>query len=185
MALLPYVDEAKAPEKTREILNRGKVKLNVARMIANSDAAFYPFSMLGNSLMTRAKLDAKLLEIAILRTAKVSKSLYEWTQHVPIAKHVGVTDAQITAMEHPENATCFNEVENLVIKFTDEVARNVKGSPATLAQLKKHMGAAEIVELVMSIGFWGMVARVLETTEVDLEDFAGKVNLLTTDFARR
>jgi hypothetical protein len=30
----------------------------------------------------------------------------------------------------------------------------------------------------MSIGFWGMVARVLETTEVDLEEFAGKVNLL-------
>ncbi|MEA2678854.1 MAG: hypothetical protein QOK03_576 [Candidatus Binataceae bacterium] len=30
----------------------------------------------------------------------------------------------------------------------------------------------------MSIGFWGMVARVLETTEVDLEEFAGKVNML-------
>ena len=35
MALLPYVDESKAPEKTREILNAGKVKMNVARMIAN------------------------------------------------------------------------------------------------------------------------------------------------------
>jgi alkylhydroperoxidase family enzyme len=185
MALLPYVDESEAPEKTREILNRGKVKMNVARMIANSDAAFYPFSMLGNSLLTRGKLDAKLREIAILRTAKVSRSVYEWTQHVPIAKAVGVTEAQVAAMEHPEKATCFNEVESLVIKFTDEVARNVKGSPATVAQLKKHMGAAEIVELVLSIGFWGMVARLLETTEVDLEDFAGKVNLLATDFARR
>jgi 4-carboxymuconolactone decarboxylase len=185
MALLPYVDETKAPEKTREILNRGKVKMNVARMIANSDAAFYPFSMLGNSLLTRSKLDAKLREIAILRTAKVSKSVYEWTQHVPIAKHVGVTDAQIAGMDNPDGASCFNDLEKLVIKFTDEVARNVKGSPATVAQLKKHMGATEIVELTMSIGFWGMVARVLETTEVDLEDFAGKVNLLTTDFARR
>jgi 4-carboxymuconolactone decarboxylase len=88
-------------------------------------------------------------------------------------------------MDNPDGASCFNDLEKLVIKFTDEVARNVKGSPATVAQLKKHMGATEIVELVMSIGFWGMVARVLETTEVDLEDFAGKVNLLTTDFARR
>jgi len=32
--------------------------------------------------------------------------------------------------------------------------------------------------LIMAIGFWGMVARILETTEVELEDFAGKVNLL-------
>jgi 4-carboxymuconolactone decarboxylase len=185
MALLPYVDESKAPEKTREILNRGKVKMNVARMIANSDAAFYPFSMLGNSLLTRGKLDAKLREIAILRTAKVSNSVYEWTQHVPIARAVGVSEAQVAAMDHPERATCFNQLESLVIKFTDEVARNVKGSPATVAELKQHMGTAEIVELVMSIGFWGMVARVLETTEVDLEEFAGKVNLLATDFARR
>jgi alkylhydroperoxidase family enzyme len=185
MALLPYVDESKAPEKTRNILNRGKVKMNVARMIANSDAAFYPFSMLGNSLLTRSRLDAKLREIAILRTAKVSHSVYEWTQHVPIAKAVGVTEAQVAAMDNPQNAPCFNELESLVIKFTDEVARNVKGSPATVAQLKKHLGAGEIVDLILSIGFWGMVARLLETTEVDLEDFAGKVNLLQTDFARR
>ena len=184
MALLPYVDESKAPEKTREILNAGKVKMNVARMIANSDAAFYPFSMLGGSLLTRGKLDAKLREIAILRTAKVSHSVYEWTQHVPIAKAVGVSEAQVAAMDHPERATCFNELESLVIKFTDEVARNVKGSPATVAELKKHMGTAEIVELVLSIGFWGMVARLLETTEVDLEDFAGKVNLLQTNNIR-
>src|SRR5258708_7326174 len=183
MALIPYVDESKAAEKTREILNRGRVKLNVARMIANSDAAFYPFSMLGNSLLTRAKLDAKLREIAILRTAKVSHSNYEWTQHVPIAKAVGVSDDQIAAMDKPEGAKCFNDLERLVIKFTDEVARNVKGNPLTVEQLKKHMGPAEIVELVMSIGFWGMVARVLETTEVDLEEFAGKVNLLQTEFA--
>lgn len=184
MALLPYADEAKMQEKNREILNRGRVKLNVARMVANSDAAFYPFSMLGNSLMTRAKLDAKLREIAILRTAKVSGSVYEWTQHVPIAKGVGVTDAQVAAMDNPSGAACFNELERLVIKFTEEVARNVKGNRETLAELKKHLAGPEIVELILSIGFWGMVARLLETTEVDLEEFAGKVNLLQGTFNR-
>ncbi len=185
MALLPYADESKIAEKSREILNRGRVKLNVARMIANSDAAFYPFSMLGNSLLTRAKLDAKLRELAILRTAKVSRSVYEWTQHVPIARTCGVTDEQIAAMDNWEGAKCFNDVERLVLKFTDEVARNVKGTRATLDALKKQLGAAEIVELILSIGFWGMVARLLETTEVELEDFAGKVNLLGSDFSRR
>ncbi len=185
MALLPYVDETKVPEKTREILNRGRVKMNVARMIANSDAAFYPFSMLGNSLLTRSKLDPRLRELAILRTAKVSKSLYEWTQHVPIAKSTGVSDAQVDAIENWESASCFSDLDRLVLRFTDEVARNVKGGRDTLEALKKHMGAAEIVELVLSIGFWGMVARLLETTEVDLEDFAGKIDVLKNSFTRR
>ena len=82
-------------------------------------------------------------------------------------------------MENREPAACFNEVERLAMKFTDEVARSVKGKQANGRALAKASGtAAEIVELIMSIGFWGMVRRVLETTEVDLEDFAGKVNLL-------
>ena len=154
-------------------------KLNVARMIANSsDAVFQNFSRLGNSLMTRGKLDKKLRELAILRNGRVCGSLYEHTQHVPIAKSTGLTDEQVAAIDNWESATCFNELERLVLRFTDEVARNVKGTRATLEALKKHLGPGEIVELIMAIGFWGMVARILETTEVELEDFAGKVNLL-------
>lgn len=185
MALLPYSDESNLSDKNRAILNRGKVKLNVTRMIANSDAVFYPFSMLGNSLLTRGKLDPRLREIAILRTAKVSGSVYEWTQHVPIAKSTGVTDEQVTATGNWESAKCFSDLDRIVLKFTDEVARNVKATRETLEALKKHMGAAEIVELIMSIGFWGMVARVLETTEVDLEEFAGKVDPLKASFTQR
>jgi alkylhydroperoxidase family enzyme len=185
MALLPYVDEKKAPEKTREILNRSPYTLNVIRMVANSDGAFYPFAMLGQSLLTRCKLDGKLREIAILRTAKVSHSVYEWTQHVPIARSAGVSEEQVAAMDNWEPATCFTELERLVLRFTDEVARNVKGSRETLDGLKKHLGAAEIVELILSIGWWGMVARLLETTEVDLEEFAGKIDLMKTAFVDR
>jgi 4-carboxymuconolactone decarboxylase len=185
MALLPYVDESNLSEKNREILNRGRIKMNVARMIANSDAAFYPFSMLGNSLLTRSKLNARLRELAILRTAKVSKSVYEWTQHVSIAKSTGVTEEQVGAIGNWEAAKCFSDLDRLVLKFTDEVARDVKGSHETLDALKKHLGATEIVELVLSIGFWGMVARLLETTEVDLEDFAGKIDVLKNSFTSR
>jgi len=178
MALLPYVDESKASQEVRDILGRTRLKLNVGLMIANSDAAFRPFSQLGNALLTRAKLDAKLREIAILRNAKVCGSVYEWTQHVPIAKACGVSDEQVAAMDNWEQASCFNDTERLVLRFTDEVARNVKGRPEMVEQLKKVMGTAEIVELILSIGFWGMVARLLETTEVELEEFAGKINLL-------
>jgi 4-carboxymuconolactone decarboxylase len=179
MALLPYVDESKASDKTREILGNTPRKLNVARMIANSsDAVFQNFSRLGNSLMTRGKLNKRLREIAILRNARVCGSLYEYTQHVPIAKSAGLSDEQVTAIDNWENAKCFSDLDRLVLRFTDEVARNVKGQKATLEALQKHLGPGEIVELIMAIGFWGMVARILETTEVELEDFAGKVNLL-------
>ncbi len=87
-------------------------------------------------------------------------------------------------MDNWLGASCFNDLERAVLRFTDEVAGNVKGSREALEALKKSLGPAEIVELILSIGFWGMVARLLETTEVDLEDFAGKVNLLEANVRR-
>ncbi len=180
MALLPYVDEKNAPPRVREMLEKTQVKLNIFRMLCNSEAAAGPFVRLGNALLTRAQLDAKLRELAVLRVAKLTGSVYEWTQHVPIAKACQVSDEQVAAIERWEEAGCFNELERLVLRLTDEVTRDIKGGKQTFAALAQRLDPTELVELVVSIGFWGMVARILETLEVDLEDFAGKVNMLPT-----
>ena len=76
-------------------------------------------------------------------------------------------------------ATCFSELERLVLQFTDEVNANVKGSRATLEGLKRHLSPGEIIELLIIIGHWRQTATILETTEVDLEDFAGQYNILS------
>ena len=85
---------------------------------------------------------------------------------------------QIAAIENWQGAACFNELERLVLQFTDEVNANVKASRATLEALKQHLSPGEIIELLVIIGHWRQTATILETTEVDLEDFAGKYNIL-------
>jgi alkylhydroperoxidase family enzyme len=177
MALLPYLDERDASPEVLKVLQRPLV-LNVQRMTAHAQQLFPARSRLSNALMTRIVLDPRLREIAILRTAKVCRSVYEWTQHVPPAKHVGVTEVQIAAIEDWQPATCFSELERLVLQFTDEVNRNVKAERATLEGLKRHLSATEIVELLIIIGHWRQTASILETLEVDLDEFAGKVNIL-------
>ncbi|HLW70476.1 MAG TPA: carboxymuconolactone decarboxylase family protein [Candidatus Binataceae bacterium] len=177
MALLPYLDERDASPEVLKILQRPLV-LNVQRMTAHAQQLFPARSRLSNALMTRIVLDSRLREIAILRTAKVCRSVYEWTQHVPPAKHVGVTDAQIAAIDNWPAADCFSELERLVLRFTDEVNANVKGTRATLEGLKHHLSPAEIIELLIIIGHWRQTASILETLEVDLDEFAGKVNIL-------
>ena len=176
MALLPYVDESTAPEKTREILGNTPRKLNVARMMANaSEAVFHNFSRLGNALLTKGKLDPKLREIAILRTAKVSGSVYEWTQHVPIAKAVGVSDDQIAAIEKWEAATCFNELERLALRFTDEVARGVKGKKETPSELlpRVHRVASLLKRWLLGT-HQGLVSR--EHLDYYLDEFTFRFN---------
>jgi len=178
MALLPYLDEKDASPEVLKLLKDRPVVLNVQRMTANAQRLFVVRSKLSNALFTQITLSPKLREIAILRTAKDCHSVYEWTQHVPAAKHVGVSTEQIAAIENWQSAGCFSDLERLVLQFTDEVNANVKGSHQTLEGLKKHLKPGEIIELLIVIGHWRQTASILETTEVDLEDFAGKINIL-------
>jgi 4-carboxymuconolactone decarboxylase len=178
MALLPYLDEKDASPEVLQILKSGRVVLNVQRMTANAQSIFLTRSRLSNALFTKIAIDPRLREIAILRTAKDCHSVYEWTQHVPAAKHVGVTDEQIASIENWQSAKCFSEVERLVLQFTDEVNANVKASRTTLKAIKRHLSPAMIIELLIIIGHWRQTASILETTEVELEDFAGKIDIL-------
>jgi alkylhydroperoxidase family enzyme len=178
MALLPYLDEKDASPDVLKLLKDRTVVLNVQRMMANAQTIFLHRSRLSNALFTQIKLDARYREIAILRTAKDCRSVYEWTQHVPAARHVGVSEEQIAAIENWQSSRCFSEIERLVLQFTDEVNANVKARRETLEALKKHLSPGEIIELLIIIGHWRQTASILETTEVELEDFAGKVNIL-------
>ncbi len=178
MALLPYLDPKDASPEVQKLLTGRPVVLNVQRMTANAQKIFVQRSRLSNALFTQTTIEPRLRELAILRTAKDCHSVYEWTQHVPAARHVGVSDVLINAIGNWQEASCFSEVERLVLKFTDEVNANVKASRETLAGLKRHLSPGEIIELLIIIGHWRQTASILETTEVELEEFAGKVDIL-------
>jgi alkylhydroperoxidase family enzyme len=178
MALLPYLDPNDASPEVRKLLIGRPVVLNVQRMTANAQKIFVQRSRLSNALFTQTTIDPRLRELAILRTAKDCHSVYEWTQHVPAGRHVGLTDQQINEIDNWQNAPCFSEIERVVLKFTDEVNESVKASRETLEALKRHLSPGEIIELLIIIGHWRQTASILETTEVELEDFAGKVDIL-------
>ena len=174
MARLPYVDPATAPEHVRELLERLPVKLNVFRMMANAESDFRPLVGLGTAILGRQKLSPKLRELAILRVAALSPARYEWVQHVPIAQATGAADAQIAALERGDIAAdAFDPLECAVLRFTTEVVRDVRASDATFAELARRLSAQEIVELILTVGYYMMIARLLETTAVDLDPPAG------------
>jgi alkylhydroperoxidase family enzyme len=174
MARLPYVDPATAPEEIRTTLERLPVQLNIFRMMAHARTNFRPLLRLGTAILSEQKLDSKLRELAILQVAQLSPARYEWVQHVPIAKTMGATNAQIDAIERSRlDADCFSADEQLVLRFTTEVVRNVRASDAMFEAIAKRFSAQEIVELILAIGYYMTVARLLETTAVDLEAAAG------------
>jgi len=174
MARLPYVDPATASEEVRSLLERLPVPLNIFRIMAHAETCFRPLLRLGTAILSKQRVSGKLRELAILRVAKLSPARYEWVQHVPIARAVGVSAAQIEALDRDDvAAACFAPEEQLVLRFTTEVVRNVGASDATFAEMAGRFTPQEIVELILAIGFYMTMARLMETTQIDLEADAG------------
>jgi 4-carboxymuconolactone decarboxylase len=174
MARLPYADAANASEPVRDALERVP-PLNIFRMMANADSAFRPWLRWGAALLGKLQLDPLLRELAILRVARLTPHAeYEWVQHVPIARAVGAREEQLAALERDDpDAGCFSEAERLVLRFTTEVVRDARASEDAVDALKRNMSAREIVELLMVIGQYMMLARVMATTDMELDEPAG------------
>ena len=174
MARLPYVEAASAPAQVRELLDMLPVPLNIFRIMAHAETNLRPLVRLGSSILAQQKLSSKLRELVILRVAKMSQARYEWVQHVPIAKQSGATDAQVEALDRGDVADgCFDQDERLVLQFSTEVVRDVRASDATFAEMAKQFTPREIVELILAIGYYMMIARLIETTAVDPDAAAG------------
>lgn len=176
MARLPYVEPETAPPAVREILERLPIRLNIFKMMAHAETNLRPLLQLGTSILAQQQLSARLRELAILHVARLSPAEYEWIQHVPIGQAAGVSDAQIAALRTGAiDAPCFDEVERLVLQFTTEVVREVGARATTVAEMQRHFSSREIVELILAIGFYMTIARLMETTAIDLDPPAGTV----------
>lgn len=173
MARLPYVDPEKAPEPVREALDRLPVKLNIFRMMAHAETSFRPMLSLGMSILAQQELSAKLRELVILRVGSLSQARYEWVQHVPIALAAGASEAQVAALERGDIDGPFDERERVVLRFTTEVVKQVRAGDETFSALAALFSPREVVELVLTVGYYMMIARLLETTAVDLDPPAG------------
>jgi len=171
VARLPYVDPSTASPEVREALDRAP-PLNIFRMMANAETAFRPWLRWGATLLSDLQLDPLVRELAILRVARLTPHAeYEWVQHEGIAKAVGATDEQIAALARDDiTAGCLSELEQLVLRFTTEVVRDARASDEALEALARELSPREVVELLMVIGQYMMVARVMATTHMELDE---------------
>lgn len=170
MARIPYIDLDNASEETKQTFEALPVHLNIFKMVANAETCFRPFLGLGTAILGSQQLDSKIRELVILQVAKLWNGRYEDNQHVPIAKAVGATDAEVDAIHTGDiQADCFNPAEKAALAMTTEVITNGRASDGTFATVSEFFSPREIVELLLAIGFYTTVAMLCETTDVDID----------------
>jgi 4-carboxymuconolactone decarboxylase len=183
MARVPYPDPKSLTPETQGIL-RQMQPLNIFRMMAGGEGLLRAFSRMGNYLLFRTKLDPVLREIAIIRVGVLSKAPYEVHQHEQMGRILGMSDALIAAIHAGPDAAAFSSLQTLVMAFTDDVVANVRAGDATFKPLMAVLSLQAVQELTMTIGYYMMVSRYLETFDIELEA-AGSKQLTLSDLQRR
>ena len=168
MARVPYPDPKSLSADTQDVF--GKMPpLNIFRMMAGGEGLLQAFTRMGNYLLFKSKLNPILREIAIIRAGVLSKAKYEVYQHERIGRDLGMSDALIKAIHAGPDDAAFNDLQRLVMRYTDDIVRNVRAGDATFKPLIEQLSLQEVQELTVTIGYYMMVSRFLETMGVDDE----------------
>jgi 4-carboxymuconolactone decarboxylase len=171
MPRIPYYEVEDATGKHAEFLDKLKPHLNIYRMLANSEAGLKGFVRMGNALLYRCELEPALRELAIIRVGRLSRAAYEVFQHERIGREAGVPEEKIAALRDATiESPAFSDHDRAVLRFTDDVVRNVKASDKTLKAVQAFLSPGAVVELTLTIGYYMMVCRFLETTGVEGEE---------------
>jgi alkylhydroperoxidase family enzyme len=168
MARIPYFDPSQATGRAANAYSKLPA-LNIFRMLGHSGDLLEGFSRFGGLLLNRTSLDPVLREIAIVRVGVLSKASYEVYQHEAISRRIGMSDALIQAIHQGPDAAAFDDVQRLVMAFTDDVVLNVRAGDATFLPMRAALGDKALQELTIVIGFYMLVSRFLETFDVDIE----------------
>ncbi|MEH6570693.1 MAG: carboxymuconolactone decarboxylase family protein [Halioglobus sp.] len=157
-------------KKLFQELEDGGLKIaNIFKVEAHSPKLCRDITKMGLTLLSECKLNPKLRELAILRVGDLTKSSYEWAQHVPYALKNGAHQEQIDALSGWPSSDRFDSQERAVLQYTDEMTQNIRVADPTFSALKDFLSEEEIVELTMTVGYYAMICRLLEALEVELE----------------
>ena len=197
MARIDPVDPTQASDDVREALD-DLPPLNIFGTLAHAETAFRPFLRFGGAVLGRMALDPLVRELAILTVAKEAEAEYEWIQHVAIAKAVGASDEQIAALAEADSCSSegadvriaraaradasedgrdgpppFDSAQQAAIELAAAVVRGPHVSDQLFECVRAQFSDREIVELLLAIGEYLMLARVMTVLEVDLDEALG------------
>lgn len=167
MARLPYL----TPEDLPPDAGIPLMKANITRAVANSPGVARLVAGMGKYLRHDSPLDPRLRELAILQVGYTTRSTYEWAHHVEIGVRFGLTGEDIRAigLDSEGQASHLEPLARAVLAAAREMTIDMTLSQATFATLREGLVLPALVDLLVAIGEYNGLVRVMAAIEIDLE----------------
>lgn len=149
---------------------RGEAPLNIFSTLARHPRLLKRFNVFAGFFLTRGLLPARARELVILRVAWNTGSVYEFGQHTLIGRQPGLTDDEIARIAGPADGAGWDASDRLLVAATDELCEADTVSEPTWDRLAEEWSEPQLIELVMLIGSYRMVAGFLNSVGVKLDE---------------
>ncbi|WP_139829531.1 carboxymuconolactone decarboxylase family protein [Mycobacterium gastri] len=165
------VDEAKAAADEAGVPDY-MAELSIFQVLLNHPRLARTFNDLLATMLWHGALDPRLRELAIMRIGWLTACDYEWTQHWRVASGLGVPAEDLLGVRDWQSYDGFGPAERAVLAATDDVVCEGAVSADSWAACERelHGDTTVLIELVTAIGAWRMVASILHSLDVPLED---------------
>lgn len=165
------IEEAKAAADQAGVPDY-MAELSIFQVLLNHPALARAINDLLATMLWHGKLDRRLRELVIMRIGWLTACDYEWTQHWRVACGLGVPADDLLGVRDWSTHHGFGAAERAVLAATDDVVLDGAVSAQTWAACERELDAdsAVLIELVTAIGAWRMIASILHSLEVPLEE---------------
>jgi 4-carboxymuconolactone decarboxylase len=116
-------------------------------------------------LRRKSGLEPRLVELAILVTAREMDCAYVWTAHEPAAQKAGLQQAIIDTVKFRRPLTALGDKEAVIVQLgRDSIGKHKVGSD-TFARAVKLFGNQGVVDLVSLIGDYAATTILLNVAD--------------------
>lgn len=141
---------------------------NLFATLARSPRTLEAYLPLGLHLFARSTLPADVREMVVLRVAARTGCEYEAAHHRPIARSVGLAEEHLATAADPKRSP--DGPYGPVLAAVDELVDAHRVSDTTWSALGASLAADQLVDLLLTAGFYAMLAGTVNSLGVEPDE---------------
>ncbi|KAI2950384.1 hypothetical protein CBS147323_10708 [Aspergillus niger] len=175
--LVPYVDPDTAPPDIQAKLKVLPFRRNILLTLAHSNGLFPHFSGLLGACFdgNQRSIPVHEWQLIVLRVGTVTKAKYEIDVNKPVAEVFGFPQEKFNAIgcsieDVMEGRGPWSERDRVILRLIEEQLSTYDNKPETVKDALKLLSVGDVVEVLMIIGVYALLARVINGPKVDEDE---------------
>lgn len=127
------------------------------------------FSQLNLHLLLTNSVPVRQRQIAIMRTAWLTKATYMWSSHLRTSAGFGLEPELYAPLQVGAEDPYFTDFERTIIRATEDLVSDRKIGDANWAALSAEWSHEQMLDFMFTVGAYVLVAGVMRSTGVERE----------------